>query len=243
MAEQRGKSNAERFIMAYNEIDYSLRTIYGFKRSLTFSDLIRKAVTLNSVVRKYEEDLIDYARLRNSIVHRSNPNYIIAEPHNEVVNQIEKVARLIATPPTALEVIGTKDVMCEDSDATIQTVLKKLAETGYLNLPIYEGNKLLGVATGRDVVRAIGNQVALGNDVGDYICNTPIKDTLADYSDGKYFKVADRDLTVEKALNLFYVERKLGVILVTNNGSYNERPIGIITTADILDMNHILENY
>ena len=26
------KTNAERFIVAYNKIDYSLRTIYGFKR-------------------------------------------------------------------------------------------------------------------------------------------------------------------------------------------------------------------
>ena len=243
MAESKAKTNAERFILAYNEIDYSLRTIYGFKRSLTFSDLIRKAVTLNSVVRKYEEDLIDYGRLRNSIVHRSNPNYIIAEPHDEVVVNIEKVARLISTPPSALEVIGTKDVMCEDGDAKVTEALKKLAETGFLNLPIYEGNKLLGVATGRDLVKTIGHQIALGNDITTYINNTPIKETLFDYGDGKYFKVADRDITVEKALNLFYVERKLGIILVTENGSYNERPIGIITTADILDMNHILENY
>lgn len=237
------KTNAERFIIAYNEIDYSLRTIYGFKRSLTFSDLIRKAVTLNSVVRKYEEDLIDYARLRNSIVHRSNPNYIIAEPHDDVVKDMEKIAKLICTPPTAIQIIGTKDVMCENSNTKIIEVLKKLSETGYLNLPIYEGNRLLGVSTGRDIVRAMGEKIKLGVDIDDYIKNTPIKDTLPDFADGKYFKVADKDLSVEKALNLFYVERKLGIILLTENGSYNERPIGIITSADLLDMNHILENY
>ena len=54
------QSNAERFLTAYNNIDYGLRTIYGFKRSMSFSDVVRRSVVLNSVVRKYEDDLIDY---------------------------------------------------------------------------------------------------------------------------------------------------------------------------------------
>ena len=62
-------SNANRFIAAYNSIDSSLRSIYNLKRSLNFSEVIRKTVLLNSVVRKYEDDLIDYGRLRNAIVH------------------------------------------------------------------------------------------------------------------------------------------------------------------------------
>ena len=63
------KTNAERFLTAYNVIDYSLRTIYDFKRSMSFSDVVRRSVVLNSVVRKYEEDLIDFGRLRNAIIH------------------------------------------------------------------------------------------------------------------------------------------------------------------------------
>ena len=46
-------TNAQRFITAYNAIDYSLRTIYDFKRSMSFSDVVRRSVVLNSVVRKY----------------------------------------------------------------------------------------------------------------------------------------------------------------------------------------------
>ena len=41
-------SNANRFISAYNAIDSSLRTIYNLKRSLNFSEVVRKTVTLNS---------------------------------------------------------------------------------------------------------------------------------------------------------------------------------------------------
>ena len=238
------KTPAERFIVAYNEIDYSLRTIYGFKRSISFSDMVRKAVTLNSVVRKYEESLIDYGRLRNSIVHKSNPNYIIAEPHEDVVQELEKIAALISTPPTALEKIATRDVLCLSGTTAVREVLEKIHETGFFNIPIYEDSRIVGVANGHDLITELGRQLSNGVDINTYVNETKIKDAVVDVAvEGKYYKVADRDLTIEKALNLFYIDRKLNVIIITPNGGYNERPIGIITTADILDMNAVLENY
>ena len=87
------KTRAERFIECFNKIDYALRTKYNLNRSMSFSDLIRKCVALNYVVRKYEDDLIDYGRLRNAIVHHSSSKKIIAEPHEDVVVQFEKIDR------------------------------------------------------------------------------------------------------------------------------------------------------
>lgn len=238
------KTPAERFIVAYNEIDYSLRTIYGFKRSISFSDMVRKAVTLNSVVRKYEESLIDYGRLRNSIVHKSNPNYIIAEPHEDVVKELEKIAALISTPPTALEKIATRDVLCLSGATPIREVLENIHETGFFNIPIYDENQIIGVANSRDLIADLGRQLVNGVDINAYVNDTMIKNIVGmETNENKYYKVADKDLTIEKALHLFYIDRKLSVIIITQNGGYNERPIGIITTADILDMNAILENY
>ena len=51
--------NATRFIAAYNRLDQGLRDIYSIKRTLTFSDMIRKVASVNTVVSKFEEDLID----------------------------------------------------------------------------------------------------------------------------------------------------------------------------------------
>ena len=94
--------NATRFIMAYNRLDQGLREIYSIKRTLTFSDMIRKVANVNTVVSKFEEELIDYGRLRNAIVHRSNDE-IIAEPNLEVVEKLEKIARTINTPPRVID--------------------------------------------------------------------------------------------------------------------------------------------
>ena len=65
------ESNAERFLTAYNNIDYGLRSIYGFKRSMSFSDVVRRSVVLNSVVRKYEDDLIDIVRNQRTMSYKA----------------------------------------------------------------------------------------------------------------------------------------------------------------------------
>ena len=65
------KRNATEFINSYNKIDAQLRDLYSFKPSQSFTDVVRRSAEKNSIVRKYENDLVDYARLRNAIVHQS----------------------------------------------------------------------------------------------------------------------------------------------------------------------------
>lgn len=238
-----GKSNADRFIMAYNKIDHSLRTIYGFKRSISYSDLIRKAVPMNSVVRKYEDELIDYGRLRNSIVHKTNPNYVIAEPHDEVVEDFEKIARLIATPPTALDRVCKNDVLTCRGSMTIKEILSTMVQTGYKNLPVYDNGELLGVVIGVKLLDHLGSVVQRGQDMDDYISKTRVVDIMSHVEDREYFRVADKNLTIERALNYFYLNRRLQILIITDNGRTNERPLGVVTVADVLDMNEVLENY
>lgn len=243
MAKEIKKSNAERFISAYNEIDHALRTIYGFKRSISNADLIRKSVPLNSVVRKYEDELIDYGRLRNSIVHKTNPNYVIAEPHDEVVEDFEKIAKLISTPPKALERVCVNDVSICDGKINLKTLFKLIENTGHKNIPVYENNVLIGVSMGTVLLTKISEVVAHGEDVDEYLENTKVSEIVSKLEENGYFRLTDKNITIEKALNHFYNNRRLQLILITNSGSTGEKPLGIITISDILDMNEILENY
>lgn len=237
------RTNAERFIQSYNSIDHTLRAVYGFKRTITFADLIRKAVPLNSVVRKYEDEIIDYGRLRNSIVHKTNPNYVIAEPHDEVVLEFEKIAKLIQTPPTALEKVCKHPVMICDKTLTVRQLLETMSETGYKNLPIYDGDNLLGVAIGTRLLDHLGRAIKDGVEFDSYIETTPVIDIMSRVNEENYFRVADKNLTIERALNYFYLNRKLQIIIITEKGTVSERPLGVVTVADILDMNAVLENY
>ena len=154
------KSNAERFLTAYNNIDYGLRSIYGFKRSMSFSDVVRRSVVLNSVVRKYEDDLIDYGRLRNAIIHQGNHKFIIAEPHDDIVETIERLADLITEPPLAIDMIGNKEVITINHDMKLSVAMELIYRTGYSNLPTYDGDKLIGILNGRKLINVLGEKVS-----------------------------------------------------------------------------------
>lgn len=237
------KTNAERFISAYNQIDYSLRTIYDFKRSMSFSDVVRRSVVLNSVVRKYEEDLIDYGRLRNAIIHNGNKKYIIAEPHDNIVTKIEKLANLISEPPVAIDRVGNKEVITINHDMKIATAMELISRTGYSNLPIYDAEKLIGILNGRKLISVLGQKIGEKVNIQDYIMNTEVSTVVENMGDDYYFMLADEDLTIDDAMNYFENNRKLLIILITKNGKDTGKPLAIITAADIIDMKKILDVY
>ncbi len=237
------RENSTRFITAYNQIDYALRTIYSFKRSMSFSDLIRRCVVLNSIVRKYEEDLIDFGRLRNAIVHTGNKKYTIAEPHDEIVEKIEKLAKLITEPPLAIDRVGNKEVITLADTVKIGEAMSLIARTGYGNLPIYCGEKLVGILNARKLLTVLGNKVGEGVNLQEFITNTTVGEIISEMGDDYYFMLADKSISIDVAMNSFENNRKLLVILITKDGKDTSKPLAIISTADIVDMKKILDVY
>lgn len=236
-------SNANRFISAYNSIDASLRAIYGLKRSLNFSEVIRKTVLLNSVVRKYEDDLIDYGRLRNAIVHRGNSNFVIAEPHEEIVKKIEGIAKLISTPPLAYDKISTHEVLCVDGGDSVSSAIKLMARSGYSNLPVYSENKLIGVLNGQRLLDTLGKHLLLGEDIQKFIDRISVAEITKELENDNYFCLATQDVTIEQVMNLFETNKKLLIVLITKDGLEEYHPLGIITKDDVLDMQKVLDVY
>ncbi len=237
------KTNATRFIDAYNKIDYQLRIQYNFKRSMSFSDMIRKAVVLNHIVRKYEDDLIDYGRLRNAIIHKSNDKYIIAEPHTDVVENLEKIARLISTPPKVIETNCVHDVFTVSYDISVLSVIQIMAQTTYSNIPVFKDGVLIGVANGQRIIDAFGNYMLNGGVCSDFLNNKKIEEIISLTNEKKYYEIASIDVTVEEIMNMFFTNRKLLCVILTKNGQMGETPVGIITSSDFMELNKIVENY
>lgn len=236
------EERAKRFLNAYNTIDHLLRVLYGQKRSLTFSDVVRRTVNFNGIVRKYEEKLVDYGRLRNAIVHSNNPGIVIAEPHEDVVQEIEKIAELISIPPQALT-LARKEVAGVESKAMLADVISSAIDKGFSNMAVFENEAIVGVINLTVLMKVIGKIIHDGKSVDDFVHKTKAKDVLEKMKDMHYYSIEPQDLSVEKALSLFYENRKLTAIVITKNGNFLEKPLGILTTADIMDLDHILEDY
>lgn len=235
------KTNAGRFITAYNRLDKCIRDIYNFKPALSYSDVIRKSASINSIVKKYEDDLIDYGRLRNAIVHRSNDE-VIAEPHDNIVEQIESIVRMITMPPLALQSVVNRDVFIAEGEVKLGDIMKELYHTGYSNVPVYLKGTLVGVINRKMIVDAIGSAVLTGEDLNKMM-NKRVVDALNVLEVGNHYEVVSEKATIDNVLYLFQQNRKLSTVIITPSGAYTELPIGIVVTADIIDMQTILDNY
>ena len=233
----------ERFIKAYNQLDCTIKNLYNFKRGMPFSDCIRRAVPLNSVIRKFEDDLVGFSRLRNAIIHSSGgSDDVIAIPKQEVVEKLEHITRLICTPPRVYDTVCRKDVLSVESTVSVKDTIGLISKSGYSNLPVYKDGEILGVANGQRILNKLGNVINDNLDICKFIEKTNIEDLVVGENEN-FYSIQPKDLTISEALNLFYENRKLLVILITPNGNFLEMPIGIVTTSDILDINKILENY
>lgn len=234
-------SNAKRFMDAYNRIDNLLRALYNYKGSMTFTDMIRQAAAVNYVVRKYEEDLIDYARLRNAIVHKSKGDRVIAEPHADVADEMQHIAGLLQTPPGAYKFARDNDVMTFSHDARLKEVVIAMSARGYSNVPIIKDGMILGVLSNKQITDELGRRLKDKQDAGDFFNNTRAGDILDNES--RHYTILEKTASIERVLSIFRQNGSLRVVLFTADGSCLSPPLGIITTGDLLELDNELERY
>lgn len=233
--------NAVRFISAYNRLDQGLRDIYSIKRTLNFADMIRKVASVNTVVSRFEEDLIDYGRLRNAIVHKSGDE-IIAEPNIEVVEKLEKIARIINTPPRVINCIKPRKVYTASGETPLKEVIRVMKENGYSIVPVYISQTLVGVINRKMIVEGIGKFIEENRDIDDAI-NEPVAACLDIFNETNHYEVAPTSITVENLLYMFQQNRKLSSVILTENGNFDEPARAVLVSADLIDLNTILDNY
>ena len=160
-----------------------------------------------------------------------------------MVEKIERIAKLICTPPRALDSICRKDVLCVSANDTLKNVISTISKSGYSNLPVYDKNKLVGIANGQRILDCLGKALANDRDLDEFCKKVLIGEVVTSQILDTYYALVDETITLEQVLNLFYKNRKMLVILITKNGSDTEQPLGIISVSDIMDINSILENY
>ena len=236
-------SNATEFIASYNKIDSQLRDLYGFKPSQPFTDVVRRSAEKNAVVRKYENELADYARLRNAIVHQSTDGRIIAVPCDDVVENIRLIERLLCSPPTVGETLEDKRIVSIEADLALKQAVMLMARTGYSNIPVYRGKRMIGIINNRRVLRELGDVLAQGRSADAWLSETPVADILAESDLFVYYKYIGKKDSVQEIVDAFEENRKLLAVCVSENGRAGERIVNFVTSADLPRINKLLEDY
>lgn len=235
------KSNGERFLAAYNKLVLALRYNYNLKPAVGYSEIIRKVAPMNSLIKKYEDRLIECGRLRNAIVHGAGDT-LIAEPNLEIVEELEQITRLVTTPPRVLDVLAKRKVFSCDGSASLGSVCRNMYENGYSIVPVYLKNTLVGVINRKMIVDAIGGAVSTGLNV-EALLAEPVAQSLDVLNVSSHYEVAPSSITVDSILFMFQQNRRLGTVVITKEGNYNEPPLAVVVTSDTIDLQAVLDNY
>ncbi|WP_077596217.1 CBS domain-containing protein [Oceanobacillus kimchii] len=226
--------NSERFITAFNRIDKALKSQLN-KKEMGFSRAVRVLSDSNATIKRYYEDLLEFAELRNAIIHnRIDVSYAIAEPHDTIVERIEKIEEDF-TSPKQVKNAFIKQVVTFQLNDSMQKLLQVVRDRGLTKLPIYENQDFKGLITHKGIARWIANSM---ND-GQLITDATAKDIL-EYEKSDNHLFISEEMSVYEAADVFteQVEKgnRLAALLITKTGKEDEKLVGIITNWDIMEI-------
>ncbi|HEY8389348.1 MAG TPA: CBS domain-containing protein [Clostridia bacterium] len=231
--------NASRFIEAYNTIDRTLRSQYGFKDNISFSELLRQTSSKNQLIKKYEDELYDFGRLRNAIVHKSTDK-IIAEPNDETVGLICHIADLLTSPPIVMDVIKVKNVIAFDHEQNLYDLIDDIFKHNYSNIPIYKDKQVIGVVNSKLILNMIVRLLQASDSVSAAALK---KIKLGDIAtiDSREYLFMSTGASILDVLTAYANNPRLKAILLTKYGDNTAPVVAVITSSDWMTFNNILD--
>lgn len=229
------ESNSSRFLYAFNRIEKHLSSIINSRDHISFSKMVVMLKRSNAIVRRYNEDLLELAELRNAIVHgRTEPNYAIAEPHDRTVKIIESIESELLQPQKVIPRFS-KEVFSFQSHEALSSVLRKIKESTLTRFPVYDRERFIGLITANGITHWLARHVE------EHIISineTPLESLLQFEATSNNYLFINSEASIYEASDIFkdrlHHGPKLDALLITQHGQKDEELLGIITVADII---------
>ena len=118
-----------------------------------------------------------------------------------------------------------------------------ISRTGYSNLPVYEGRRMIGIVNNRRIIKALGGAVQSGVSVDEWLSETPVSDILSETDLLVYYKYLGKRNTLQDILTAFEENKKLLAVAVSEHGTPGERIVNFVTPADLVRISKLMEDY
>lgn len=220
-------TNATRFLNAYAKCENQLTKMLDNPSYIPFSQLISRCAKRSKVISLNQQALREYNELRNAIVHnRGKEEEIIAEPCDSVTEDIERIAKLLCEPSDILK-YASMPVRVIDMHTRLRDAFNLMQSMHTSKIPVYQDGRYVGILTLEQLAKVAVN----GN-----LDTTKIEDILSDDKNTQILFVS-KSQHVDVVFQYFDQLRDQGLsllaILITENGKQSEKPLGIITIADL----------
>ncbi len=234
--------NAARFLKSYNRIESQLKILYNARPTQNFTDLVKRCTDRNLTVRRYENELVDYGKLRNAIVHRTaGGELFIANPCDDVVNNIEFIEKQLCNPPLATDALKARKIASVFADKPLLTAVEAFSEHKQKTLLVYDHGKMAGVINCYFLYEEIAKRVKAGENVSEFLKNTACGEILGESISERYL-ILPCTATVFDLFEAFEKDKALFAVIVTKNGKAGEKALLMVTPSDFPLINRYLEN-
>lgn len=229
---EKKEKNSEIFITSFNRIERKLKSLLKNKY-IGFSKSVKILKEQNPIVKRYAEDLLEYAELRNAIVHNKiNTNYAIAEPHDSVIKSIKKVEKELLEPRKVIPLFAC-DVYTFQVDDRLSDLLHVIYQKGYTKFPVYEGNQFQGLISPKGIAKWMSKHAA-DMPSSDQVT---LREVLGCVERNNY-RFIKPNVSVYRAEDIFKEQigrgNRIEALFITKNSTDKEDLQGIITNWDIM---------
>lgn len=230
--------NSERFLTAFNRLEKKLRAIINNGRNFGFTKMVHMLKHRDAIVGRYSDDLLEFAELRNAIVHNKvDMTYAIAEPHDSAVKRIELIERELLQPRTVSPQF-IKTVISLQQSEPLTNLLALIHEKKVTKFPVYHHNQFRGLVSQRAIAFWLAGNMYAENKLPEDV----MVEEVLQYETKDNYRFIAADTSVLEAIDIFKKQfgrgNRLEALLITENGSETEQLIGIITNLDIIGVNH-----
>jgi CBS domain-containing protein len=231
--------NSERFLDAFGAIERRLIGLTGLDRRTRFYRLVERAAEQNAAVRRYSDDLKEYADLRNAIVHERTDAHVIAEPNDRAVRQIEHIQQLLEHPPRVVPRFQ-KQVYTMTLADPVAVAAFLMRERDFSQLPILDAGRFVALLTTGDIAYWLGT---CAPQEPIHLETTTVAEVLACHCkqdrapEAHDHRFVARQTTIFDVLEAFQqcevCGTRLEALLITEHGDPREDLLGIITIWDL----------
>lgn len=235
------RSNADRFISAYNQLDEYMRQSLGSdRRNTTYYHRVHGMAERSATFRKHKELLHSFGELRNAIVHDFGRNgmEIIAEPHLEQVKIYEQILLEVMNPPKAMDklAVKTKELYTLEPGYEVLKAMKIMARENYSYAPVIYDDQLVGVFSEESIFDYLKDNGSVDLTKG-LIMKELEEYTKLEAHRSEVFQFASRHETVadleERLKKTRDQRRRMEVVFITEKGKPFEKLLGMVTIWDL----------
>lgn len=235
----------DKLITLFKELEEVIRkecNSTGIKTEyMNLDSQIRELSKKNSIVRKYQNELMIIKQVRNINTHQRNDKYgYVVCPNPDMNLKLKNIIEEITNPPTIYNsnmCIKKSNIYCKNLNDYIEPTIKDMVEKIYTHIPILENDVLVGVFSENTLLDIVKNQdgvVITDNtkfiEFADFlkIENHSTEEFLFISKDENIYDVEDR------FKDYFNKNKRIGCIYITEHGNKEEKILGMLTAWDIL---------